>query len=68
VWILLVQIGLPVWIPEIDFNDLLELMTADKKAVAGKVKFVLANKIGSVDYNLAVPDEIVIKAFNEMQR
>jgi 3-dehydroquinate synthetase len=45
----------------------MKLKTGDKKAVAGKVKFVLANKIGSVEYNLAVPDNIVKDALKEMQ-
>jgi 3-dehydroquinate synthase len=64
---LLMRMGLPVHMPDVDLDVIMKLMTGDKKAVAGKVKFVLANKIGSVEYNLAVPDNIVKDALKEMQ-
>ncbi len=65
---LLTRMQLPVDMPDTDLDEIMKLMTGDKKAVAGKVKFVLANKIGAVEYNLAVSDEIVKKALKEMQR
>jgi len=47
---------LPVKAPELDWPALRKVMSIDKKAEAGMPKFVLANKIGSVDYGINVEE------------
>ena len=46
---LLIPIGLPSEMPDdIDRNELLSSMQLDKKTVAGKLKFILPESIGTV--------------------
>lgn len=52
--------GLPSEIPgDIDISDIFSSMRLDKKAVAGELKFVLPEKIGSVTIHKGVAEETI---------
>lgn len=58
--------GLPVRLGEkYDFEDLLEAMRLDKKAQAGKLRFVLLKRIGAAVVSDAVTDADVEEVVNE---
>jgi 3-dehydroquinate synthase len=46
---LLVALGLPVEMPDVDFAEMLAAMRHDKKVAAGKLRFVLPSRIGHVE-------------------
>jgi len=46
---LLARLGLPTAAPKLDQNQLLDAMQHDKKAEAGRLKFVLPSKLGQVE-------------------
>ena len=46
---LLAALGLPVEMPEVDSEAMLEAMRHDKKVAAGKLRFVLPSRIGNVE-------------------
>jgi 3-dehydroquinate synthase len=50
---------LPEW-PQIQPHRLLEFMRSDKKARAGKLRFVLAPKIGRAGSHDGIPEEVVL--------
>jgi 3-dehydroquinate synthase len=50
---LLVALGLPVELPAADHDALLDAMVRDKKSQAGRLRFVLPNRLGHVEL---VPD------------
>lgn len=65
------QIGLPIAIPEIKdkqatINKILQMLRYDKKAVAGKLKFVLAKSIGEVMVTDKVTEKDVQAVLEEM--
>ncbi len=54
--------GLPSEMPEdIDAKNILSSMQLDKKTVAGKLKFILPEKIGSVKIHKGVTQDSVIE-------
>jgi 3-dehydroquinate synthase len=46
---LLVALGLPVEMPELDEADLLAAMQRDKKVEHGRLRFVLPSRLGEVE-------------------
>lgn len=56
---LLKQIGLPTEMPHYEIDDLLALMKRDKKASAGKLRWILPTRIGSVRIVDDVPEKLV---------
>ncbi len=56
------QCGLPYYLPEdIDRQEIISAMYLDKKAVAGKLKFILPEKIGKVRIEKNISEEILNK-------
>jgi len=62
---LLERFGLPTHLPKADPGVLIELMETDKKALAGKVRFVLPTKIGRVEVVDTVTRDILRRAIKE---
>ncbi|HEY3377060.1 MAG TPA: 3-dehydroquinate synthase [Armatimonadota bacterium] len=62
---LLERFGLPTHLPKADPGVLMSLMDTDKKAVAGKVRFVLPTEIGHVEVVNEVPRDILRRAIKE---
>jgi 3-dehydroquinate synthase len=62
---LLERYGLPTHLPKADPGVLMSLMDTDKKAVAGKVHFVLPTKIGEVEVVKEVSRDILRRAIKE---
>ena len=61
IWMLFNKFGLPVtfnWTPAIR-KRLFGAMRVDKKVAAGEIRFVLANRIGKVEWGCKVSDESV---------
>jgi 3-dehydroquinate synthase len=52
---LLSQVGLPTVGPPLEIDRYLDLMAVDKKAVAGRVRFVLLERLGKATLGDAVP-------------
>jgi 3-dehydroquinate synthase len=46
---LLAALALPMDVPDVDHNELVELMYRDKKAERGKLRFVLPTRMGHVE-------------------
>lgn len=62
---LLERFGLPTHLPKADPGVLMSLMDTDKKAVDGKVRFVLPDKIGHVEIVDEVSRDILRRAIKE---
>jgi 3-dehydroquinate synthase len=59
---LLIMSGLPTRIPPgVHAQEVLEAMASDKKAVAGSLRFVVPNRIGSVEVRGDVPTDLVLE-------
>ena len=59
---LLESYGLPSELPDdIDKNNVLLSMQLDKKTVAGKLKFILPEKMGKVRIETEIPEKAVIE-------
>ena len=56
---LLAGLSLPVGAPKLDWKDIREAMAVDKKTVGGLTKFVLADRIGHVEFGCEVPEELL---------
>jgi len=54
---LLQRLDLPVVFPSNTWEDIRVAMGRDKKKVGGEVRFVLAERLGSMQYGVAVPEE-----------
>lgn len=54
--------GLPVKYPEINIDDIIESMGHDKKVKAGKVRYILPDKIGRVSIVTDIPHQTLIEA------
>lgn len=50
-----------------DINNIIKLMRFDKKNEKGVVKYVLLNQIGAADYNMEVPEQLLLEAFDFYQ-
>lgn len=56
---LLAGLSLPVSAPKLPWKDIRAAMAVDKKTVGGLTKFVLADRIGHVDFGCAVPEPLM---------
>jgi 3-dehydroquinate synthase len=56
---LLVALKLPLAAPGLVWSDLRRAMAVDKKTVGGLPKFVLADRIGHVEFGCEVPEELM---------
>lgn len=63
---LLQKLELPITIDGVDKKAILDLMHKDKKAVGGKIKFVLLEEIGKVKIGQEVEDALVQKTLSEV--
>ena len=61
---LLVALELPVVAPGLAWSDLRAAMAVDKKTVDGLLKFVLADRIGHVDFGCEVTEELMEEVWN----
>jgi 3-dehydroquinate synthetase len=64
--VLLEKAGLPVDVElsKVQRKNLLQAMMLDKKVSNGEIKFVLARKIGQVQFGCRVPDRMVEDALH----
>jgi len=63
---LFLRAELPVKAPDLDWAPLRKAMSIDKKSEAGLPKFVLANKIGSVEFGIAVEERLLEDVWESM--
>lgn len=63
---LLQKLGLPTTIDNIDKNQVYELMKKDKKAVGGKIKFVLLEEIGKAKIGQEIDEKVIKKVLDEV--
>jgi 3-dehydroquinate synthase len=61
---LLAGLSLPVGAPGLPWKDIRAAMAVDKKTVGGLLKFVLADRIGHVDFGCEVPEELLDEVWN----
>jgi 3-dehydroquinate synthase len=61
---LLLALGLPVTVPDLDRQMLLDAMQHDKKTVGGQLRFVLPTRIGHVELIDDVPSDKARAAFD----
>ncbi|HMP74931.1 MAG TPA: 3-dehydroquinate synthase [Kiritimatiellia bacterium] len=61
---LIQRAGLPVEAPGLAWPDLRRAMAVDKKGAAGVPRFVLAKRIGAVEYGCAVPEATLEEAWH----
>jgi 3-dehydroquinate synthase len=61
---LLAGLSLPVGAPGLPWKDIRAAMAVDKKTVGGLLKFVLADRIGHVDFGCEVPEELLEEVWN----
>lgn len=52
-----IQAGLPVTAPRFSFEKYIELMSLDKKVSAGKIRFILLNRIGNASMHADIPQD-----------
>jgi len=62
---LLDAFGLPLDVPDVDRDELVELMYRDKKAERGKLRFVLPTRLGHVELVGGVANEQVLAAMGD---
>ncbi len=56
------------WPLDIDLNQILELLTTDKKVKDGKVRFILPQAIGKVEIYNDVPTDGILKVLRALQK
>jgi len=61
-----VNAGLPTKISNIKSEDILKKILSDKKNFSGKINWSLPKRIGRVNVNVKVPNELVIKAIKSI--
>lgn len=61
---LLESLGLPVTAPGLAWEPLRRAMAVDKKNALGKLKFVLAKRIGEVEFGCEVTEEVMQRNWN----
>ena len=62
------KVGLPVQLPaSFETEAVLEMLTADKKVKAGRVRFIMPHNIGMVKITDEVPNDAILAALREMQ-
>ena len=64
---LLVALSLPVTAPRLAWSDLRAAMAVDKKTVGGLPKFVLADRMGHVEFGCEVPEDLMEEVWNGFQ-
>lgn len=62
---LLLALGLPVVVPDLDRQLLMDAMQHDKKTVGGRLRFVLPTRIGHVELVEDVPADMARAAFDD---
>ena len=62
---LLEAVKLPLAVPDVDRDELIELMYRDKKVERGKLRFVLPTRMGHVELVRDVAADEVVAAMNE---
>ncbi len=62
---LIKKVGLPVKLPKINSNRLINELKKDKKVVGGKIEFVLLERIGKARYGINVSNRIIKEAVKE---
>ena len=65
---LMVALKLPVTALGLEWGDLRTAMAVDKKTVGGLPKFVLADRIGHVDFGCEVPEKLMEDIWNGMKK
>jgi 3-dehydroquinate synthase len=63
---LLAGLSLPVGAPKLPWKDIRAAMAVDKKTVGGLLKFVLADRIGHVDFGCEVSEKLLEDIWGEM--
>ena len=61
-----VPFNLPISVEEVDPQKILELTKSDKKMKAGKIRFILLNRIGSAIIDETVTDDDIIGAVEQI--
>lgn len=64
---LLVKIGLPTRVPDLEITEIVEVMHRDKKAEDGRIRFVLPTGIGSEPVLRYLPEETITSALRELR-
>ena len=64
---LLAQFQLPVQLPDLDVEEMIQLMRRDKKSQHGELRFVLPASLGQVELVEGVDLELVRSAIQESQ-
>ena len=65
---LLEHLGLPIFIPKLDHEELIAAMQRDKKVEYGKLRFVLPTRIGHVELVASAHPDQVYRALERCQR
>jgi len=61
------RVNLPVRYSNLDIEEIVTLMQADKKKHGGRLKYALPRDIGDVAIGVNVKDEVLIEVLNEMK-
>jgi 3-dehydroquinate synthase len=64
---LLQKIGLPVRVPDLSIEEMVEVMHRDKKAEDGRIRFVLPTGIGEEPVLRYISEETIASALRELQ-
>ncbi|MBU0628290.1 MAG: 3-dehydroquinate synthase [Nanoarchaeota archaeon] len=59
------KVGLPVKIPKLEADKVINELKKDKKVVGGKIEFVLLEAIGKSKYGVSASNEIIKEALEE---
>jgi 3-dehydroquinate synthase len=63
---LIAGLALPVGAPKLPWKEIRAAMAVDKKTVGGLPKFVLADRIGHVDFGCEVPEQVLEEVWGGM--
>lgn len=63
---LLSKLHLPIGVLNLTWKEIRTPMAVDKKTVGGQTKFVLADRIGHVDFGCEVPEKLLEDSWSEM--
>jgi 3-dehydroquinate synthase len=61
---LLAGLALPVGAPKLTWKEIRAAMAVDKKTVGGLTKFVLADRLGHVEFGCEVPEKLLEEVWN----
>lgn len=65
---LLKKLHLPTGVPNLTWKDIRAAMAVDKKTVGGLPKFVLADRVGHVDFGCEVPETLLKDVWDGMEQ